>query len=72
MTQYDAIILGAGAAGLFCAAEATRRGRRVIVLDHAQRPRGVPEELQRQRQHTGVIHSVPTTEQRLVGLDQLA
>lgn len=38
MTQYDAIILGAGAAGLFCAAEATRRGRRVIVLDHAQRP----------------------------------
>ncbi len=38
MTQFDAIILGAGAAGLFCAAEATRRGRRVIVLDHAQRP----------------------------------
>lgn len=38
MTQYDAIILGAGAAGLFCAAEATRRGRRVIVLDHAPRP----------------------------------
>lgn len=38
MTQYDAIILGAGAAGLFCAAEATRRGRRIAVLDHAQRP----------------------------------
>lgn len=38
MTQYDAIILGAGAAGLFCAAEAVQRGRRVIVLDHATRP----------------------------------
>lgn len=38
MTHYDAIILGAGAAGLFCAAEATRRGRRIAVLDHAQRP----------------------------------
>ena len=33
--NYDVIILGAGAAGLFCAAEAGRRGRRVLLLDHA-------------------------------------
>jgi len=32
---YDAIILGAGAAGLMCAAQAGQRGRRVLVLDHA-------------------------------------
>lgn len=35
MIAYDAIILGAGAAGLFCAATAGGRGRRVLVLDHA-------------------------------------
>lgn len=32
---YDAIILGAGGAGLFCAGIAAQRGRRVLVLDHA-------------------------------------
>ena len=32
--NYDAIIIGAGAAGLFCAAEAGKRGRRVLVLEH--------------------------------------
>ena len=31
---YDAIVLGAGAAGLFCAATAGQRGRRVLLLDH--------------------------------------
>lgn len=35
---YDAIILGAGGAGLMCAAVAGQRGRRVLVLDHADRP----------------------------------
>ena len=35
MTEYDVIILGAGAAGLMCAISAGRRGRRVLVLDHA-------------------------------------
>ncbi|TGX54243.1 NAD(P)/FAD-dependent oxidoreductase [Sphingomonas gei] len=35
MPQYDAIILGAGAAGLMCAAIAGQRGRRVLLLDHA-------------------------------------
>ena len=34
-TPYDAIILGAGGAGLMCAATAGQRGRRVLVLDHA-------------------------------------
>jgi len=32
---YDAIILGAGGAGLMCAAVAGKRGRRVLVIDHA-------------------------------------
>ena len=33
---HDAIILGAGAAGLLCAATAGQRGRRVLLLDHAE------------------------------------
>jgi predicted Rossmann fold flavoprotein len=37
MKHYNVIIIGAGAAGLFCAAEAGKRGRSVIVLDHAKR-----------------------------------
>ncbi|MDQ6786683.1 MAG: NAD(P)/FAD-dependent oxidoreductase [Acidobacteriota bacterium] len=32
--KFDAIIIGAGAAGLFCAMEAGRRGRRILVLEH--------------------------------------
>ena len=32
---HDVIIIGAGAAGLFCAIEAGKRGRRVAVLEHA-------------------------------------
>ena len=35
---FDAIVLGAGAAGLFCAATAGQRGRRVLLLDHAPEP----------------------------------
>jgi predicted Rossmann fold flavoprotein len=35
MTDFDVIILGAGAAGLMCAIRAGQRGRRVVVLDHA-------------------------------------
>jgi predicted Rossmann fold flavoprotein len=34
-TEFDAIVLGAGAAGLMCAAVAGARGRRVLLLDHA-------------------------------------
>ena len=33
----DVIVIGAGAAGLFCAIEASKRGRQVIVLDHANK-----------------------------------
>ncbi len=36
--MWDVIVLGAGAAGLMCAIEAARRGRRVLVLDHATAP----------------------------------
>jgi predicted Rossmann fold flavoprotein len=35
MENFDIVIIGAGAAGLMCAAEANKRGRRVLVLDHA-------------------------------------
>ncbi|WP_338467613.1 NAD(P)/FAD-dependent oxidoreductase [Novosphingobium sp. ZN18A2] len=33
--RFDAIVLGAGAAGLMCAARAGQRGRRVLLVDHA-------------------------------------
>jgi predicted Rossmann fold flavoprotein len=36
--KFDAVILGAGAAGLMCAVEAGKRGRRVAVIEHADRP----------------------------------
>ena len=35
---YDAIVIGAGAAGLFCAAQAGQRGRRILLVDHAASP----------------------------------
>ncbi len=35
--QWDVIIIGAGAAGMMCAAQAGFRGRSVLVLDHAKR-----------------------------------
>jgi predicted Rossmann fold flavoprotein len=35
MNHYDAIVLGAGAAGLMAGISAGRRGRKVLVLDHA-------------------------------------
>ena len=38
MTDFDIIVLGAGAAGLMAATEAGRRGRRVLVVDHAKNP----------------------------------
>ncbi len=37
MKNYEVIIVGAGAAGLMCAIEAAKRGRRVLVLDHANK-----------------------------------
>ncbi len=36
--RYDVCIIGGGAAGLFCAMTAAKRGRRVVVLDHATTP----------------------------------
>ena len=38
MEQVDILILGGGAAGLFCAGSALAPGRRILVLDHAARP----------------------------------
>jgi len=38
VTEYDVIVIGAGAAGLMCAAQAGQRGRRVLVVDHAKKP----------------------------------
>jgi len=35
---YDVVVLGAGAAGMMAAIEAGKRGRRVLVVDHAQHP----------------------------------
>jgi predicted Rossmann fold flavoprotein len=35
MPDYDAVIIGAGAAGLMCALRAGQRGRKVLLLDHA-------------------------------------
>ncbi|UOA07480.1 NAD(P)/FAD-dependent oxidoreductase [Methylobacter sp. S3L5C] len=37
MTETDVIIIGAGASGLMCAIEAGKRGRQVLVLDHANK-----------------------------------
>lgn len=37
MKNPDVIIIGAGAAGLMCAIEAGKRGRRVLVIDHANK-----------------------------------
>ena len=38
MDKFDVIVLGAGAAGLMCAATAGQRGRRVLLVDHADAP----------------------------------
>ena len=36
--QADVLVIGAGAAGMMCAIEAAKRGRRVLIIDHAARP----------------------------------
>ncbi|MFA6155676.1 NAD(P)/FAD-dependent oxidoreductase [Mesorhizobium sp.] len=38
MQSYDVVIIGAGAAGMMCAVEAAKRGRTVLILDHAAAP----------------------------------
>ena len=35
--KFDVVIIGAGAAGMMCAIEAGKRGRKVILLDHAKK-----------------------------------
>ena len=35
--KWDVVIIGGGAAGLFCAIEAGKRGRKVLVLEHSER-----------------------------------
>ena len=37
MEKFDVVIVGAGAAGMMCAIEAGRRGRSVLLIDHAKR-----------------------------------
>ncbi|CAM5522084.1 putative Rossmann fold flavoprotein [Aquamicrobium terrae] len=36
MDSVDVLVIGAGAAGMMCAIEAGRRGRKVLVVDHAR------------------------------------
>ncbi len=36
--ELDVIVIGAGAAGMMCAAQAGQRGRRVLLIDHYPRP----------------------------------
>ena len=38
MENYDVLVIGAGAAGMMCAIEAGKRGRSVLVVDHAKAP----------------------------------
>jgi predicted Rossmann fold flavoprotein len=37
MESFDVVVVGAGAAGLFCAGVAGQRGARVLVIDHAEK-----------------------------------
>lgn len=37
MNEYDVAVIGGGAAGLMCASEAGKRGRRVLVIEHSDR-----------------------------------
>ena len=38
MDRRDVVVVGAGAAGMMCAAQAGKRGRSVLILDHATVP----------------------------------
>jgi predicted Rossmann fold flavoprotein len=38
LDRFDVVVIGAGAAGMMCAAEAGKRGRSVLILDHAAKP----------------------------------
>ena len=38
MEQFDVVVIGAGAAGMMCAIESARRGRRVLLVEHNRAP----------------------------------
>ncbi|WJV53974.1 NAD(P)/FAD-dependent oxidoreductase [Prodigiosinella aquatilis] len=38
MEQFDVVVIGAGAAGLFCASQAGQRGLRVLLVDNGKKP----------------------------------
>jgi|TARA_A100001391_G_scaffold203891_1_gene197535 hypothetical protein len=38
MRSFDVVVIGAGAAGMMCAATAGQRGRSVLIIDHAEAP----------------------------------
>lgn len=38
MDQFDVVVIGSGAAGMMCAIEAGKRGRSVLIIDHAKAP----------------------------------
>ena len=38
MEQFDVVVIGAGAAGMFCAAQAGQLGQRVLLLDNGKKP----------------------------------
>lgn len=38
MQSVDVLVIGAGAAGMMCAIEAAKRGRSVLLVDHAKKP----------------------------------
>ncbi|MHB1199945.1 MAG: BaiN/RdsA family NAD(P)/FAD-dependent oxidoreductase [Polaromonas sp.] len=37
MSEFDVVVIGAGAAGLFCAAQAGQRGLKVLLVDHSEK-----------------------------------
>ena len=41
MSQYDAIVVGAGTAGLFCANFLARYGKKTLLLEHNHQPGGL-------------------------------
>lgn len=43
MERFDAVVIGAGAAGMFCAAMAGQAGRRVLLLDNGKSPPQDPD-----------------------------
>lgn len=38
MERFDTVIIGAGAAGMFCAAQAGQAGSRVLLIDNGKKP----------------------------------